>query len=100
MTVVRSRFNLNKEVNEVTSVHTIAGSATRNMTQQPRSHGFDRVIMRLGLLLLLWARKRAERRARLYPVLTHERQQQLVIQARALIQREHDLAMFDHRMIR
>jgi hypothetical protein len=33
-------------------------------------------------------------------VLTHERQQQLVIQARALIQREHDLAMFDHRMIR
>jgi hypothetical protein len=84
----------------MTSVQTVAISAARNMTKHPLAHGFDRAIMRLGLLLLVWARKRAERRARLYPVLTHERQQLLVIQARALIQREHDLAMFDHRMIR
>ncbi|MCU1506239.1 MAG: hypothetical protein QOK46_2064 [Microbacteriaceae bacterium] len=56
--------------------------------------------MRLGLLLIVWARKRAERQARLYPVLTHERQQLLVNQARALTRRERDLTMIDYRMIR
>jgi hypothetical protein len=55
--------------------------------------------MRVGLFLLIWARKRAEREARLHPVLTHERQQLLVNQERALIQRERDLMKIDYRMM-
>ncbi|MCU1582375.1 MAG: hypothetical protein JWO01_1763 [Microbacteriaceae bacterium] len=100
MTVVLARFDTNREVNPLTSAHTLAAPAARNMTQQPRAQGFDRAIMRLGLLLIVWARKRAERQARLYPVLTHERQQLLVNQARALTRRERDLTMIDYRMIR
>jgi hypothetical protein len=82
-----------------TSVQTVATPAAHSLALRPRAHAFDRAIMRVGLLLLIWARKRAEREARLYPVLTHERQQLLVNQERALIQRERDLMKIDYRMM-
>jgi hypothetical protein len=83
----------------VTSAQTVAAPEARDLALRPRAHAFDRAIMRVGLLLLIWARKRAEREARLYPVLTHERQQLLVNQERALIQRERDLMKIDYRMM-
>jgi hypothetical protein len=56
--------------------------------RRARPHGVDRLIMRLSLAMLIWARKRADRDA-----VSHDERALRVSQARALQTREHEAAL-------
>jgi hypothetical protein len=72
MSVVDRSLAVEEEVKTMTTTHVFASqyaaqsSATR-VPRRARPHGIDRLVMRLSLAMLLWARHRADR-----GVLTHE----------------------------
>ena len=63
-------------------------STTRTVARRARPRGLDRVVMRLSLTMLLWARRRADRIAP-----TREQHARAFDAAIALQRREHDSAL-------
>lgn len=53
-----------------------------------RPHGFDRAVMRASLVMLLWARRHAERTA-----LSREEHARMYRELQGLQRREHDAAL-------
>ena len=78
---------------EVTSMTATAVLAPRTTTRRARPHGLDRVVMRLSLTALLWARRHADRVA-----LTPEQHARAVDAAAAVQRREHESALLAARV--
>ena len=84
MSVVGRNFDSKEEV-------TMTATATHNAfstSRRPRPHGLDRLVMRLSLTMLLWARRHADRIG-----VTAEQHARAVDAAAALQRREHDSAL-------
>lgn len=86
------------------TISAISCTASGPMARRPHPRGFDRAVMKLGLALLLWARRRTVRRtvrhAELGAVVAAQQQQLRVAQERALVCREREWAFREHRLIR
>jgi hypothetical protein len=66
MSVVDCKFNLKKEVNQMTSatatdLNFVTSSLHGGFTRDARPSGLDRAIMRLSVAMLRWARNHADR---------------------------------------
>ena len=67
MSVVGRNLDTEEGVNTMTATTVFQHQYAVPTARRPRPHGIDRVVMRLSLAMLLWARDRADRAA-----LSHE----------------------------
>ena len=93
MSVVERNFDTKEEVNSMTATAGFTTRTTRTTARRARPHGLDRLVMRLSLSALLWARRRADRAA-----MTPEQHARVVDAAAALQRREHDSALLAARV--
>jgi hypothetical protein len=61
MSVVSRNLDTEEEVNTMTATTVFQHGYAVPTTRRPRPHGIDRVVMRLSLAMLRWARARADR---------------------------------------
>lgn len=89
MSVVPRNFNDKEEVNTMTATAAGYGDAGYKATaRRARPHGFDRAVMRVSLMMLLWARRHADR-----TVVSHEEHTRMHRELQGLQRREHDAAL-------
>jgi hypothetical protein len=88
MSVDDRSFDGEKEVKTMTATTAFDRAVNAPARRRARPHGVDRLVMRLSLAMLIWARKRADRDA-----LSHDERALRVSQARALQTREHESAL-------
>lgn len=90
MSVVDRNFDSKEEVTTMTATATHTAFST---SRRPRPHGLDRLVMRLSLTMLLWARRHADRVG-----VTPEQHAMAMDAAAALQRREHDSALLAARV--
>lgn len=93
MSVAAPTVREESEVNTMTTLATFQRQLDIGTTRHARPRGIDRIVMRLSLMTLLWARRRADR-----SILSHEEHSRRVELHRALQQRERSTAMLLSRL--
>ena len=88
MSVADRNFDRDEEVRTMTVTTAFDRLVEAPAGRRVRPHGVDRLVMRLSLAMLIWARERAERDA-----LSHDEHLLRISQARATQSREHDAAL-------
>lgn len=84
LSVVPRNFDDKEEVNTMTATAAGYGITARRV----RPHGLDRVIMRVSLMMLLWARRHADRTA-----VSHEEHTRMYRELQRFERRERDAAL-------
>lgn len=90
MSVVTRNFDRKEEVNSMTAT---AAYTSRSTIRRARPHGLDRLVMRLSLTALLWARRHADRVA-----LSPEQHARAMDAAAEFQRREHESALLAARV--
>jgi hypothetical protein len=88
MSVDDRNFDLDEEVKTMTVTRDFDRLIDAPAGRRARPHGVERLIMRLSLAMLIWARERAERDA-----VSHGERVLRINQARATERREHESAL-------
>ncbi|MCU1440599.1 MAG: hypothetical protein JWP85_1596 [Rhodoglobus sp.] len=88
MSVDDRNFDLDEEVKTMTVTTAFDRLIDAPAGRRARPHGVDRLVMRLSLAMLIWARERAERDA-----VSHDERVLRISQVRATQRREHDAAL-------
>ncbi|MCU1584025.1 MAG: hypothetical protein JWM49_581 [Microbacteriaceae bacterium] len=94
MSVVDRNVDTKKEVKLMTSTIVMHRAATALAVRRARPRGLDRVVMRLGVAMFRWARRRADRSA-----LSFEDHALLMQNARQLELRERGYTVIAHRVL-
>lgn len=81
MSVAGPTFNSQEEVTTMTAT-------TVSYRQRTRPHGFDRVVMRLSLAMLLWARRRCDR-----GTVSRDEHTRMLAQHAHIVRSEHSAAL-------
>ncbi len=76
----------------------VSRAAKRSVMPRPHPQVLDRAVMRVGFALVSWAQRRTDRHAAPCASLVAEQQQLRVAQERALVQREREWALREHRL--
>lgn len=88
MSVDARNFATEKEESTMTASAVPSHYVDARAPRRARARGLDRLIMRLSLATLLWARRHADRTA-----ITREEQVRIYRETRAVQRREHDAAL-------
>lgn len=89
LSVVPRNFDDKEEANTMTATAAGYGGAGYKATaRRVRPHGLDRVIMRVSLMMLLWARRHADRTA-----VSHEEHTRMYRELQRFERRERDAAL-------
>lgn len=93
MSVAAPTVKKESEVNTMTTLATFQRQLDIGTTRRARPRGIDRIVMRLSLMTLLWARRRADR-----GMLSHEEHTRRIELERAREQRERAAALLLSRL--